>query len=167
MLTVSYKLKKADYNNLIRILSKRASYSYLLLLWIGFLIIFVAIDLYQYQDIQSSTLVFPLILIVVFAFIRIYSTKLYSPAESFLVDTGYFLQPRKFTINKNGIIDKSESHCFNTKWKGIIKIESTEDYIIYFIDKAQVYLVPKRSFKLQNEALKFFDTSIKLWKDSK
>lgn len=167
MFTVSYKLKKADYNNLIRLLSKTTNYSYLLALWIGFFVIFIAMDLYQYQDIQYSTFVFLGSLFVIFAFIKIYSTKLYSPSDNFLADTGYFLQPRKFTINKVGIVDKSDSHCFNTKWKGVLKIESTDDYILYFIDKAQVYLVPKRSFELADEAQKFFDTSIKFWKDSK
>ena len=72
-----------------------------------------------------------------------------------LSDKGDFLGAKKINLNENGITQETKNSTKTHSWKGIRKMDSNKKYIFVFVDKLTAYVIPKRSFKDDNESNEF------------
>ncbi len=68
---------------------------------------------------------------------------------------GNLCRPKKTTISKDGLTETNDHHTSHTKWEGILKIEETDDLIIFFVDLYSAYYIPKHAFDNSEDAKNF------------
>lgn len=67
-------------------------------------------------------------------------------------------------INEEGLTEITNVNNSLHLWKGITEIEQNADYIYIHIDKYRAYIIPKKSFKSEEELSEFYNSAIKFWK---
>ncbi len=73
-------------------------------------------------------------------------------------DKGSTLGYRTYLIEEKGFRSISELGETFTNWKGLKKIQESQDYYYLFIDKMVAYIIPKRSFLNKIEEKDFINT---------
>jgi len=68
---------------------------------------------------------------------------------------GSVLGKRKYKITDAGLAEESATNSSIQKWEGIKSVEENRDLIFVFTDKIAGYLIPKRSFRNQEEMEQF------------
>ncbi|MDP4145418.1 MAG: YcxB family protein [Bacillota bacterium] len=49
-------------------------------------------------------------------------------------------------------------------WSGISKIKQDNSYVYIYVEKYTAHVIPKNSFKSEDEAIQFFSDALKYWK---
>lgn len=83
--------------------------------------------------------------------------------QSWLDKNGNFLSPKIFQITAKGLSEESDHHKSFTDWHGITDIQETKDYLLFYIDRMQAYLVPKTAFEKPEDAAAFLDKARGYW----
>ena len=78
-------------------------------------------------------------------------------------DKGGFCAARKVTINPEGIYVISENFQVATGWRGVTKIQNSREYILFFVDKFQAHLIPKRCFSDEKQVDAFLRQASIYW----
>jgi hypothetical protein len=84
--------------------------------------------------------------------------------QSWLDESGNFLSPKTFKMTAKGVAEESDHHKSVTDWRGVTDIQETKDYLLFYIDRMQAYLVPKAAFETPEDATAFLDSARGYWK---
>lgn len=76
---------------------------------------------------------------------------------------GSFLAPCKLIMTKDCLTTETTHGHNRLSWPGVLKIEDTGDYFLFYIDKINAYIVPKRSFTTADAAQKFIQNAHVYW----
>jgi len=78
---------------------------------------------------------------------------------------GYVLSPQKLSIDAKGLYRESDYHKVFSDWRGIIEIQETKNYILFYTDRAHGYgyLVPKTAFETPEDAAAFLEQARGYW----
>lgn len=74
---------------------------------------------------------------------------------AWLAEGGNFLSSKTFQVTAKGLTEESEHHTSFTDWRGVTDIQETKEYLLFYIDRMQAYLVPKTAFKKPEDAAEF------------
>jgi len=70
-------------------------------------------------------------------------------------DKGSILGKRKYTITDEGLLEESEINNNLRKWSGIKTVDVNRNSVFIVVDTIAAYVIPKRSFKDDNEMNSF------------
>lgn len=77
---------------------------------------------------------------------------------------GRFCVARHVTISPEGFSEETENFKGTTQWRGMTQILDRRDYILFYVDKLQAYLVPKRFFTGNALAENFLSLATAYWR---
>lgn len=86
--------------------------------------------------------------------------------QSWLDEGGNFLSPKTFKMTAKGLSEESEHHKSVTDWRGVTDIQETKDYLLFYIDRMQAYLVPKTAFETPEDVAAFLEKARGYWQKS-
>ena len=73
-------------------------------------------------------------------------------------ENGALLGKKTYQLSDEGIREITDNSETLTKWKGIQRIEETNEYVFVFVDRIAAYIFPKREFKSKEELGQFLET---------
>lgn len=76
---------------------------------------------------------------------------------------GHSLAPRIFRIDTKGITTELNYHKSFTDWRGVIEIQETKNYLLFYIDRMQAYQVPTAVFEKPEDATAFLEKARGYW----
>jgi len=68
------------------------------------------------------------------------------------------------SISPERLVSLTEGKRRSVKWKDIIKVQQTVDYLLFFARNGETYWIPKRAFDSPDEAQMFYETAIFYWR---
>tara|TARA_R110002124_G_scaffold44001_2_gene134856 strand:+ start:2158 stop:2739 length:582 start_codon:yes stop_codon:yes gene_type:complete len=83
--------------------------------------------------------------------------------QSWLAADGNFLSEKTFQMTAKGLSEESDYQKSFTDWRGVISIQETPDYILFYIDRMQAYLLPKSAFKKPEDIPGFLEKAHGYW----
>jgi len=83
--------------------------------------------------------------------------------QSWLAEEGNFLSQKTFQITAKGISEESDYQRSFTAWRGVIDIQETPDYLLFYIDRMQAYLLPKVALGSLEESASFLKKARGYW----
>jgi hypothetical protein len=75
---------------------------------------------------------------------------------------GFILGTTKFKFTENGIEEEGENYKTSMSWGGVLNILNELNYIYIVLDTAAAYIIPKRIFNSEDQAIEFFNQLEKL-----
>ncbi|TNE28598.1 MAG: YcxB family protein [Alphaproteobacteria bacterium] len=83
--------------------------------------------------------------------------------QSWLAENGNFLSEKTFQMTAKGLSEESDYQRSFTDWRGVIGIQETPDYVLFYIDRMQAYLLPKSAFKNPEDIPAFLEKAHGYW----
>lgn len=65
------------------------------------------------------------------------------------------LGPHTITLSDEGLLEKTEFNEGRWNWSGILRVQTSNDFIFAFVNDSLVHLIPKRAFASPAAALEF------------
>ncbi len=76
---------------------------------------------------------------------------------------GNFLRRMQFSLQPSALIIASDISHTQMSWRGILKIVSTKDLILFYVDNMQAHIAPKRCFASPEAAEAFYQQALTYW----
>lgn len=77
---------------------------------------------------------------------------------------GSFLAPSVLNVTPDGLQAESKHIKSTVAWPGVLRIQENSEYIIFYVDLIQAYLVPKRCFADAEQAREFLQQAQEFWR---
>lgn len=137
----------------------------LLLFFISVIIAYSVADLFSDKlEPHTLTLVFVSIFVVLYIILqRIFKDKIYG---CFIADGQNFLEPKRVEINQDGISETSDKSYYFTNWRGVSHTQETKNFLLFYIDKMQAYIIPRHSFTCYEDFKNFYIKAVEYWKNA-
>jgi len=87
--------------------------------------------------------------------------------QSWLAPDGNFLSQKTFQMTRKGLTEESDYQKSFTDWCGVTDIQETPEYILFYIDRMQAYLLPKAAFKTSEDAAVFLEKAQGYWRKAR
>ncbi|PAB61076.1 YcxB family protein [Anaeromicrobium sediminis] len=157
---ITYDTTKEDYwnfNKYVKYNNFRTKMTIILAIILVPITIYISLGAITNSKIYS--LVCAVISFGIIYYIMVHGTR--KRAFKFAEDEGGILGKHTIEVSEEGITEKTYYCSRFHIWNSVKNIEMTEEYIFIFLSEIQAYPIPKRAFKTENEAVKFYNFLIR------
>ncbi|MCT4596213.1 MAG: YcxB family protein [Anaeromicrobium sp.] len=161
---ITYDIRKEDYwnfNKYVMYNNFRTKITIILSIILGTIAAYISIRAITNSNLYSLAWAFTSFGIIYY--IMIHCTR--KRAFKFAEDEGGILGKHTIEISEEEIIENTYYNSSFHLWSDIKNIEITEEYIFIFTSKIQAYAIPRRAFKTENEAIRFYNFLIRHFKE--
>jgi uncharacterized integral membrane protein len=81
-------------------------------------------------------------------------------------EEGETLREHEYIVDEKGIMRRSTVNSSFVKWKAVLNIDQSVDYIFIYIDNSIAYIIPKNSIGTKEEARDFLGKIISHWQST-
>jgi hypothetical protein len=123
---------------------------------------------YTHLSLLTNTIVF-ILLVAAFLLVMIILEFIYLVFLQ-IVSSHQRLQVKhdsKVSVLDSGVVTESAIGRSEIKWSGIVNIQQSKNYILFFLSERAACLIPKRAFANKADADKFFAYACQLWENAK
>lgn len=91
----------------------------------------------------------------------------YSPQRQYYRPEGILRSSREIRIDRDGVHQDGKHSTSLTRWGGIMKIQEDKDFILFYVDPAAAYIIPKHFFASPEDAAAFAAQARDFWNAAK